>query len=219
MFSKYLIRFKGLFSTKLKTYIKKFRSFNGYENLDKKMLKYINYSDGFYIECGANDGVNQSNTWYYEKKLNWKGLLIEPIDDIYKELKKNRSDKNFFFNTALKSFTNKKNHIFLNYDKNDSLTTTSGNDYKDREIKRVSANNLNELLVSINSPKIIDFFSLDVEGDEFEVLGGINFKKYSFKFILIESKSINKLKIFLKNYNYKYVEKLSNGNDYLFKKL
>ena len=96
MFSKYLIRFKGLFSTKLKTYIKKFRSFNGYENLDKKMLKYINYSDGFYIECGANDGVNQSNTWYYEKKLNWKGLLIEPIDDIYKELKKNRSDKNFF---------------------------------------------------------------------------------------------------------------------------
>ena len=219
MFSKYLIRFKGLFSTKLKTYIKKFRSFNGYENLDKKMLKYINYSDGFYIECGANDGVNQSNTWYYEKKLNWKGLLIEPIDDIYKELKKNRSDKNFFFNTALKSFTNKKNQIFLNYDKNDSLTTTSGNDYKDREIKRVSANNLNELLVSINSPKIIDFFSLDVEGDEFEVLGGINFKKYSFKFILIESKSINKLKIFLKNYNYKYVEKLSNGNDYLFKKL
>ena len=37
MFSKYLIRFKGLFSTKLKTYIKKFRSFNGYENLDKKI--------------------------------------------------------------------------------------------------------------------------------------------------------------------------------------
>ena len=47
--------------------------------LTKKMLKYINYKNGFYIDCGANDGVNQSNTWYYEKNLGWNGILIEPI--------------------------------------------------------------------------------------------------------------------------------------------
>ena len=59
---------------------------------------------------------------------------------------------------------------------------------------------VNSLLkATSNRPEVkIDFFSLDVEGDEFEVLEGIDFKKYSFKFILIESKSINKLKIFLK---------------------
>ena len=58
----------------IKTYIKKKRSFNSLNNLDKKMLKYINYRNGFFTECGANDGVNQSNTWYFEKKLDWKDL-------------------------------------------------------------------------------------------------------------------------------------------------
>ena len=51
------------------------------------MLKYINYKKGFYIECGANDGVNQSNTWYFEK-TKWKGILIEPVNEVFKELKK-----------------------------------------------------------------------------------------------------------------------------------
>ena len=104
IFSKIIIRLKGIFPVKFKTYIKKFRNFNGYEGLDKKMLKYINYSNGFYIECGANDGVNQSNTWYFEKCLNWKGLLIEPIETVFKELKKNRDKKNFFFKKALRPF-------------------------------------------------------------------------------------------------------------------
>jgi hypothetical protein len=36
--------------------------FNAINNLDKKLLKYINFKNVFYIECGANDGVNQSNS-------------------------------------------------------------------------------------------------------------------------------------------------------------
>ena len=75
MFNYILIKFKGLFSTKFKTFIKKYKKFNGYGGLDKRMLKFINYENGFYIECGANDGVNQSNTWYFEKQLKWRGLL------------------------------------------------------------------------------------------------------------------------------------------------
>ena len=43
------------------------------------LLKYLNYENGFFIEAGANDGVVQSNTFYFEKELNWTGLLIEPI--------------------------------------------------------------------------------------------------------------------------------------------
>ena len=31
------------------------------------MLKFINFKYRFYIECGANDGVNQSNTWNLKK--------------------------------------------------------------------------------------------------------------------------------------------------------
>jgi len=78
---------------KFKTFLKKFRKFNSINNLDKKLLKYLNFKDGFYIECGANDGVNQSNTWYFEKNLNWRGILIEPNKQIFEELKKIEAQK------------------------------------------------------------------------------------------------------------------------------
>ena len=215
--NKIVIKFKGYFPVKFKTYLKKYRNFNGYEGLDKKMLKYINYSNGFYIECGANDGVNQSNTWYFEKKLNWRGLLIEPIESVFKELKKNRGKNNFFFKGALRQFKYTKKNVELNLNVKDTLTTRSNLDNVERIKVKVKSSNLNYLLNKINAPKLIDFFSLDVEGDEFLVLNGVNFQRYTFKYILIESNKFRKLKKFLEKKNYRYVRKMSNGNDYLFK--
>ncbi len=217
IFSKIIIKLKGIFPVKFKTYIKKFRNFNGYQGLDERMLKYINYSNGFYIECGANDGVNQSNTWYFEKCLNWKGLLIEPIEIVFKELKKNRAKKNFFFKRALRPFGYKKKNVELKLNLKDTLTTRSNYDNVNRIKVKVKSANLNFILNKIKAPKLIDFFSLDVEGDEFLVLKGINFKKYTFKYILIECDKFKKLKNFLEKNNYRFVKKMSNGNDYLFK--
>jgi len=33
---------------------------------------------GFFIEAGAYDGVDYSNTLYFEKTLGWTGILVEP---------------------------------------------------------------------------------------------------------------------------------------------
>lgn len=89
--NKIIIKLKGLFSANFKNLFKKFKKFNAYNDLDKKLLKYINYKEGFYIDCGANDGINQSTTWFYEKTLNWRGILIEPIPQVFEMLKKNYS--------------------------------------------------------------------------------------------------------------------------------
>lgn len=217
MLGQFIIKIKGIFPVKLKTYFKKFRKFNGYDKLDKKMLKYLNYNNGFYIECGANDGVSQSNTLYYEKYLGWNGLLVEPVKDVFKELKKNRNKNNFFFNVALAPFGSKKNiELMLNI--KDTLSTRSTpDDVKTRENIKVKSENLNYILNKINAPKIIDFFSLDVEGDEFKVLKGVNFNKYNFKYILVETYYLKKIKNFLLKNNYKYIKKMTNRNDYLFK--
>ena len=174
MIKNLIISFKGFFPVKLKTFLKKFRKFNGYQGLDKKMLKYINYKNGFYIECGANDGVNQSNTWYFEKKLGWKGVLIEPVESVFKELKKNRNEKNFFFQKALRPIYFKEKVVELNLNENDSLTTRSKTDNIKRKKIKVKTSNLNYILNKIEAPKIIDFFSLDVEGDEYEILSSIS---------------------------------------------
>lgn len=47
--------------------------------------------NGFFIECGAYDGEDMSNTLYLEMKRNWTGLLIEANPRIFQSLeKKNR---------------------------------------------------------------------------------------------------------------------------------
>jgi len=60
-------------------------------------------------------------------------------------------------------------------------------------------------------------FSLEVEGNELNVIIGINFKKYEFCYILIETKILEKINNFLRNKNYSFFKKLSDV-DYLFKK-
>ena len=34
---------------------------------------------GFYIECGAADGEENSNTLFFEMKRNWKGNQTNPL--------------------------------------------------------------------------------------------------------------------------------------------
>merc|ERR1712223_906245 len=51
-----------------------------------------NKTNGFYIECGAADGEEGSNTLYFEIKRDWKGLLIEPNRNTFRKLlNKNRN--------------------------------------------------------------------------------------------------------------------------------
>jgi FkbM family methyltransferase len=89
---------------------------------------------------------------------------------------------------------------------------------KNDKIKEVLADTktLNEILNEIDSPKVIDFLSLDVEGAELEVLNGINFLNYYFKFILVESRDDQEIIKYLKNFDYNLVEKISK-RDLFFK--
>jgi FkbM family methyltransferase len=213
---------------------KKFKRFYALNFLDKKMLEFINYKNGFYIECGANDGLKQSNTFYYENFKNWNGVLIEPSQKYY-ELIKNRSKKNFFFKNACVSFKDENKKVKLMYNNLMTVALTKKNQIIDKNkfidegkkfLKKKENNfefkikgiSLNRILDSCKSPSVIDFFSLDVEGMELEVLKGIKFNKYKFKFILIECQNFKKINTFLRKKNYIFVKKLS-YHDYLFKSL
>ena len=202
---------KKILPVRFKTFLKKFRKFNSINNLDKKLLKYLNFKDGFYIECGANDGVNQSNTWYFEKSLNWRGILIEPNKQIFQELKKNRSSKNIFENVALvsESFSKK---IYLT---NDNLESKITGNLNNSNIE-VFTSTLNNILKK-NEIYKINLFSLDVEGYEAEVLLGLNLNFFDIDYILIETNDFDKINFMLKSCNYRFEEKLS-FHDYLFKK-
>ena len=203
-------KISALFTKKTKTFFKKFRKFNALNNLDKKLLQYINYKNGFYIECGANDGVDQSNTWHFEKFKNWHGILIEAHQEIFRELKKNRDKRNILVNKFLVSNNYKSQRV--NISNNDLMskfsTTNEGSSFS-------TSATLTEVLKNSNAPKLIDLFSLDVEGYEFEVLEGIDFKNFKFKYFLIETNNFNNLNNYLNAKKYKFIDKFSN-HDYLF---
>src|SRR5207249_10419961 len=42
--------------------------------------------DGFYVEAGANDGFEQSNTYWLERFRGWRGVLVEPVPELYQEV-------------------------------------------------------------------------------------------------------------------------------------
>ena len=223
-------KFKKIFNFKVPVILKKILKKSYARNeLDLKLKKYLNFSDGFFIELGAHDGITQSNTFYYEKKYNWKGILIEPVPKLFNYCKKYRSNKNLYFCNACVSFDFNKDKVKLIYS---NLMTTAvdltSDDYRkkhlaDPELNFFEKNNyfyanartLNSILKESKAPNIIDFFSLDVEGAEFDVLNGIDFSIYNFKYIIIETDNFERLDKFMTNKNYKFINKY-NSNDYLY---
>ena len=223
--------FKKILNFKIPVFLKKILKKNYKKNnLDIQLEKYLNFPNGFFIELGAHDGITQSNTYYYEKKKNWRGILIEPIPKLFKICKKNRAEKNYFFCNACVGFDYEKEDVKLIYSnlKTTSVDLTSDiyrkkhlanpelNFFEKQSNFLAKAKTLNSILLESNAPNIIDFFSLDVEGAEFEVLNGIDYNKFNFRYIIVETDQFDKLKKFLTNKKYKFVKKF-NFNDYLFK--
>lgn len=207
------------------------KKYFGLNELDKKLVKYIDFDNGYFVELGANDGVTQSNTKHLELYRKWRGILIEPSPKQFYQLKKLRSKRNFFFNCACVSQDFPSATIELMYSNLMSITLEGQNDIPDRiahaksgEIHsdkeqvfrfHAQARTLQSIFVETSSPIMIDLLSLDVEGGELEVLNGIDFSATNFQFILIETRSIEEIRKFLLLRNYKEVEKLSH-HDYLF---
>lgn len=220
------------FIWKLLKKLKKKNKYFGLNNLDEKLEKFLNFNDGYYIELGANDGISISNTYYFEKNKNWNGLLIEPILHKYLDCKKNRSKKNKFFCTACVSFDFKEKFVKLLYSNLMTIPQNLESDIKDKfnhanfsntqrkkqeEVVEfyAKARTLDSILLDSNAPNLIDFLSIDVEGAEIEVIKGINFKNYKFRYILIESRNIHPISEFLSQKSYKLIEKITH-HDYLF---
>jgi FkbM family methyltransferase len=177
-------------------------------DLDDKLLKYLNFENGFFIEAGANDGLSQSNTALYEFEYGWKGLLVEPNPKKCFECKKRRINS-IVENYALVSDNYTDDYIEGNFDEtgySESLTSLvyDKGDWCDSHLQihkeqiknnliRVPAITLNKLLEKHNVDRV-DFISLDVEGYEISVLNGFDLDKYNPKYFLIETTNLENRK-------------------------
>ena len=191
------------------------------------------HRDGFYVELGANDGVGFSNSYYFEVNKGWKGVLIEPAPNLYVTCKKKRGANNVVFCNACVSFDYKEEFVRMKYC--DSMTISDNldldigdhdkfveggeqylNEGESTFIFGAKSATLNSLLKEAEAPALIDFLSLDVEGAELDVLRGVDFTKYNFRYMVIECRDIDKMNAYLTEFNYSFEKKITH-RDYLFK--
>jgi FkbM family methyltransferase len=145
---------------------------------------------GYFVEFGATDGIDLSNTYLLEKQFGWNGILAEPATAWHAELERNRLaniEKNCVWaesNTTL---------LFNEVDRA-GLSTVEGFSDADfhGEARRkhrqypVQTISLLDLLDKYRAPKIIDFLSIDCEGSEFSILEKFDFATYRFRVIVCE---------------------------------
>ncbi len=193
-------------------------------DLDNKLSKYLNFRNGFFIEAGGNNGIRQSNTYFLEKGLRWKGILVEAIPDLYEECKNNRQASTVI-NGGLVSDSYEKPTLQMHYANLMSVADEAKQEQTQRNEKKASL----KYTYTIDVPAVtfttileqagvqhIDFLSLDLEGFELEALRGWDFKRFRPIYILIEMNDAPKLEHYLESQNYEQIDQLSH-HDFLFR--
>lgn len=195
--------------------------------------------NGFFLEMGAADGVLLSNTYVFEKRYGWKGILVEPSHR-FVPLQRNRdaicvracigdSSKGIFLLEL-------PGGLYLNKDESNTLRSVAiAADSREEAMEKVpailahenikpepgkefplievEAISLTELLDQNGAPPVIDYFSLDVEGHEDAVFRGFDFSKYRFNIMNVEEPSEWLQKLLIEN---GYVEITRNAVEDVF---
>lgn len=146
---------------------------------------------GFFVEVGAYDGVNLSNTYHFEQS-GWTGILIEPDPEMADRCRRDRP-RSLTFECAAGERAGEIS--FYKVAGGEAYSTTSlsvaHRERLDRmglawrEV-RVAVRTLDSILQEAHAPKV-DFVSIDVEGGELAVLRGFDIRRWKPAVVIVET--------------------------------
>ena len=175
-FIEYIKNFENNFKSQL--YQDLFASFIVKNNFDKTFLEF-----------GATNGLDLSNTYTLENKFLWSGALAEPDINWIESLKKNRT-KSKIITKCIWSKSGEKKNFFsskvgvlstLDDFKNSDINSMPGNTaqrIKEGVNIEVDTISLNQVIRDEFNNISPSYISIDTEGSEFEILSSFNFSKY-----------------------------------------
>ncbi|CAM4406986.1 methyltransferase, FkbM family [Pedobacter westerhofensis] len=178
---------------------------------------------GTYVDIGAYDGVLISNTYAFAKR-GWTGYCIEPLEDIYQQLVKNRPES-VCINAIISDSTGESE--FLSISDGPRMLSGEMSKYHPDHLKRIDTELIRDggtkELIRIKSYRfedvirhhIVDLLSVDVEGGELDILKSIDYDKYYIKIITVENNYGDpEIAEFMKSVGFDYV---ANRGDQIFK--
>ena len=141
---------------------------------------------GVFIELGANDGLTQSNTAFFEFSRGWSGLLIEPSHVAYEKCVANRPNSAVEWCACVADSAT----ITVMGDFGDGALMGSVNGERvdrqsEADLVSVPAQTLGAILKQKGMTHV-DFLSVDAEGHDYNILCGLDLDVNRPQYILVE---------------------------------
>ena len=166
----------------------------GAHGIDAKLARHIDLDGGVFVEAGANDGVNFSNTYYLERARGWTGVLVEGIPDLSRACVRHRP-RSQVFNCALVPPAAEGELVTMHYSNLQSIVAGAlpydhveaglrSQEERTYEVQ-VPGRTLSAVLDEAGVTGV-DLLVLDVEGYEPQVLQGLDLDRHAPAFALIE---------------------------------
>jgi len=140
---------------------------------------------GYFVEVGANDPHDLSQTWHLEQR-GWTGVLIEPQPDLAAALRRRRTAKVYAVacSSPENSGTTMTLHlagIHSSFDPDLNISTLAAEGAVEVPVKT-----LDEILIDAGAPSPLYLLSIDIEGHEIAAFKGFDFGRWRPRLILIE---------------------------------
>jgi len=212
-------------------YLQPFFPYHSQDGQDKYLVEStFNYKkNGVFFDIGAHDGVSYSNTYYFEKELGWTGICVEPQDENFQALVKNRSC--LCLHGGIFDVEGELEFIQVNGPSEmlSGLAQTYDSRHLHRaqrevaqlggsiEVVRIKTFRFNEVCAK-NNIRHIDFLSIDTEGSEEKIIKSIDFQAIDISVIAVENNyRENNIRPFLEGNGYGFLCTIG-GDDIYIKK-
>lgn len=171
---------------------------------------------GVFVEVGANDPKNSSQTWFLEER-GWTGILVEPLSRFFEPLKAARPRSTVFQVACGAPGHPATADLHVGADSEHSSLHPNAVDADTRYVRKESVRmlTLDEVLAEAGGPKP-DFVSIDVEGFQLEVLKGFSLARHRPPLLFIEDHLLNwKTHFYIRQQGYRLVKRTQLNNWYV----
>ncbi len=196
---------QNVFEEENKIFLKKFIDcFKNVKNIKSQLYQDVfasfvigNQFDKTFLEFGATDGLELSNSFMLENTLNWSGVLSEPSPQWHEVLNENRKYTKIikkciwsesgkildFFMSDRGNFSTL--NEFIDSDKY-SMPLNTESRKKAGKLITVETISLNDVIKEYFNNISPSYISIDTEGSEFKILESFNFENYRPKVFTVE---------------------------------